>query len=249
MIKIIAHQGGAGQWPGNSMTAFENVAKRPVDGVELDVHLTRDGEVVVLHDPAIWTSSGPEHASSLTASEIARARPNAGFAPLLRDVLPLFRDRTADFELQIDVKTDHHATRYPGILLKLADILATARLENTTVIASFLPSILGEAGNIMPGVRLRGGLTPLATEVLGGAKSAIEEYHTAGASIVDVNGLMLDRTIMGWLANLGIATGVAIANDDHQIRYWLAQPIQRMITDEPDTALSLRTSAENQKYD
>jgi glycerophosphoryl diester phosphodiesterase len=48
---VAAHRGGAGLWPENSLLAFENALKLGVDGLECDVHLTRDGEVVVLHDP------------------------------------------------------------------------------------------------------------------------------------------------------------------------------------------------------
>jgi glycerophosphoryl diester phosphodiesterase len=52
-MRVAAHRGGAGLWPENSLLAFENALKLGVDGLECDVHLTRDGEVVVLHDPTL----------------------------------------------------------------------------------------------------------------------------------------------------------------------------------------------------
>jgi glycerophosphoryl diester phosphodiesterase len=49
----IAHRGGAGLWPENTMAAFRNALAMGVDGFELDVHITRDGEIAVYHDEAL----------------------------------------------------------------------------------------------------------------------------------------------------------------------------------------------------
>lgn len=46
----IAHRGGAGLWPENTLTAFRDAVARGCDGAELDVQLSRDGEVIVFHD-------------------------------------------------------------------------------------------------------------------------------------------------------------------------------------------------------
>ena len=47
---IIAHRGGAGLKPENTLAAFRDAVARGCDGAELDVQLSRDGEVVVFHD-------------------------------------------------------------------------------------------------------------------------------------------------------------------------------------------------------
>lgn len=49
----IAHRGGAGLWPENTMDAFRRALAMGVDGFELDVHVTRDGEIAVYHDEAL----------------------------------------------------------------------------------------------------------------------------------------------------------------------------------------------------
>jgi glycerophosphoryl diester phosphodiesterase len=49
----IAHRGGAGLWPENTMAAFRNAMALGVGGFELDVHVTRDGEIAVYHDEAL----------------------------------------------------------------------------------------------------------------------------------------------------------------------------------------------------
>src|SRR5215831_14785350 len=50
MTDIASHRGGALLWPENSRIAFENTARLPVEQVEFDVHPTRDGKIVVIHD-------------------------------------------------------------------------------------------------------------------------------------------------------------------------------------------------------
>ena len=50
MTKIFAHRGASAYAPENTMEAFELAAKQGADGIELDVHVTKDGEVVVTHD-------------------------------------------------------------------------------------------------------------------------------------------------------------------------------------------------------
>ena len=49
-MKIYAHRGSSGTHPENTIAAFKAAAKLPIYGVELDVHLTKDGELVVIHD-------------------------------------------------------------------------------------------------------------------------------------------------------------------------------------------------------
>ena len=49
-MKIWAHRGASGYAPENTMEAFSEAVRRKADGIELDVQLTKDGEIVVIHD-------------------------------------------------------------------------------------------------------------------------------------------------------------------------------------------------------
>ncbi|MEA3334696.1 MAG: glycerophosphodiester phosphodiesterase [Chloroflexota bacterium] len=50
---VIAHQGGDGVWPGNTMLAFERAASMGVDMLEMDLHVTGDGHLVLMHDETV----------------------------------------------------------------------------------------------------------------------------------------------------------------------------------------------------
>src|SRR5690242_13662288 len=47
---VIAHQGGDGLWPGDTMYAYENAVKIGADVLEMDAHITKDGQIVLMHD-------------------------------------------------------------------------------------------------------------------------------------------------------------------------------------------------------
>src|SRR5438477_10860314 len=71
---VFAHRGGSGLAPENTLAAFDNGLALGADGVELDVHLSRDGRVVVHHDRLLDRTTnlqGP--VASRTADELARA--------------------------------------------------------------------------------------------------------------------------------------------------------------------------------
>ena len=50
---VFAHRGGSGRWPENTMHAYQQSAALGVDALELDIHSTADGELVVIHDPFV----------------------------------------------------------------------------------------------------------------------------------------------------------------------------------------------------
>jgi glycerophosphoryl diester phosphodiesterase len=112
---IFAHRGGGGLAPENTWPAFEQAHALGVDGFELDVHLSRDGEVVVIHDADLRrTTNRSGRISAMSVDELLQA--DAGFhfnaggtfpfrgrdvrIPRLRDLLAAFRDELLIIELK-----------------------------------------------------------------------------------------------------------------------------------------------------
>src|SRR5262249_11405748 len=70
-----AHRGGALLWPENSVLAFKNAIALGADFIELDVHLSKDGEVVVIHDPTVdRTTTGRGRVRTYTLAELGTMR-------------------------------------------------------------------------------------------------------------------------------------------------------------------------------
>jgi glycerophosphoryl diester phosphodiesterase len=79
---IFAHRGGAGLAPENTWPAFEEAHALGVDGFELDVHVSRDGEVVVIHDADLRRTTGRDgRVSAMTADELSQADAGFRFTP------------------------------------------------------------------------------------------------------------------------------------------------------------------------
>lgn len=114
---LVAHRGGAGLAPENTLEAFTSAVEQwGADMLELDVHLSRDGEVVVIHDPTVdRTTDASGAVADMTWSELREldagfrwaaadgTRPFAGTGvglPLLRDVL----ERLPDTRLNVEAK-------------------------------------------------------------------------------------------------------------------------------------------------
>lgn len=75
---VFAHRGGARRAPENTMAAFAHAVSLGVDGLECDVHLSRDGVPVVIHDPTVdRTTDGRGPVAAMTVAELARL--DAGF--------------------------------------------------------------------------------------------------------------------------------------------------------------------------
>jgi glycerophosphoryl diester phosphodiesterase len=68
---VIAHQGGDGVWPGDTMFAFENAVEIGSDVLEMDAHITKDGQIVLMHDEEVdRTTDGTGLIEELTLDEL-----------------------------------------------------------------------------------------------------------------------------------------------------------------------------------
>ena len=68
---VIAHQGGDGLWPSNTLFAFEHAADIGVDVLEMDIHMTKDGVLVVSHDETVdRLTDGTGLIKEMTLSEV-----------------------------------------------------------------------------------------------------------------------------------------------------------------------------------
>ena len=145
-VLVVAHRGGAALAPEDTLAAFENALKIGVDQVECDVHLSTDGELVVMHDPDLSrTTNGAGQISELTLAEIKKLNAAAKFGngswpeqqvPTLGQVLDLVKGKSG---IQIEIKLAAGNTRYPGIEKKVANALDASGLtaSRQAIVISF----------------------------------------------------------------------------------------------------------------
>lgn len=100
---VIAHRGFSGLFPENTMLAFQEAAKFPIDAIELDVHATRDGKIVVIHDPTLdRTTSKTGRIVDHSWEDLRKADAGYHFDPLQNGEFP-FRGKGLSVPLLEDV--------------------------------------------------------------------------------------------------------------------------------------------------
>jgi glycerophosphoryl diester phosphodiesterase len=144
-VLLMAHRGGEGMWPSNTLYAFQHAAALGADVLELDIHATQDGVLVVRHDPFVEsTTDGQGYICDLTLAEIQRL--DAGYTwtgdggqtfpfrslgisiPTLEEVLQAFP--TA--RLNIDIKPED-----PAVVAPFVDLLRKYDKVTQVMVGSF----------------------------------------------------------------------------------------------------------------
>ncbi len=124
--RIIAHRGASGTAPENTIVAFEKAIEAGADVLEMDVHATSDGHIVVMHDPALGrTTDGSGPISALTLKQVKKL--DAGYkftsdegetfpfrgkkvtVPTLREVAKRFRKVPFNIEVKENETGNEHA--------------------------------------------------------------------------------------------------------------------------------------------
>lgn len=141
MQRIYAHRGASAYAPENTLEAFDLAVRQGAHGVELDVHLTKDGEVVVLHDETIdRTSDGCGAVAAMTLADAKRFHFHnqmPGFEqaaiPTLREAFALLKPTA--LHVNVELKTDRYA--YEGMPEKCLALAAEMGMADRVLYSSF----------------------------------------------------------------------------------------------------------------
>lgn len=154
---VIAHRGHSKKAPENTMAAFELALEVGAGGLELDVHLSKDGEVVVIHDDTLErTTTGQGRVEAHTWAELKQLDAGSWFAPeftgeripSLRQVLELLKGR--DTLLNIELKA---GLGFEHLNEKLVPLLDKYDCWERTIISSFNHYALAHLASLKPQAR------------------------------------------------------------------------------------------------
>src|SRR5690606_32092373 len=129
-------------YPENTLAAFKAAAELPITGVEIDVHLTKDGEIVVIHDEKVnRTTDGKGYIKDMTLSEARKLDAGSWFSaefarekiPTLDEVFDVFQN--TNHRLNIELKTD--VFPYEGLVDKVLAAAEKRGFSDRILISSF----------------------------------------------------------------------------------------------------------------
>ncbi|MDF2556427.1 MAG: glycerophosphodiester phosphodiesterase [Bacillales bacterium] len=141
MTLIFAHRGFSMKYPENSMLAFKKAAEVGADGIELDVHLSKDKVPIVIHDETIdRTTHKNGYVKDYTSEELKKVHKSKSFfkkdlepIPTLDEVLNWIVN--SNLFLNIEIKNDN--INYEGIEQIIIDMVKKYKMEERVILSSF----------------------------------------------------------------------------------------------------------------
>lgn len=237
--KIFAHRGASRYAPENTLPAFELAARQGADGIELDVHLTRDGQLVVIHDETLErTTNGAGWVKDYTLAELQALRADnhmPGFAetriPTLAEVLDFVRG--TPMLVNIELKTS--ILWYAGIEQKTVALVQAMGLADRVIYSSFNHYSIAQVRRLDPAARTAYLFSDIICEV--------ERYaadHGVGGLHPGLYNVRMPGLLDAYLAS-GLDVRVWTVNEADDLRALMARDAD-VITNDPALAVQVRAA-------
>jgi glycerophosphoryl diester phosphodiesterase len=239
-----AHRGGALLWAENSLLAFRNALALGADFLELDVHLTRDGQVVVIHDATLertTTGTGPVRERTLAELGAVRLKDRGGAVleegvPTLDQVVALAA--AGKRQILLEIKTDDRHQRYPQIEEKVFAVLDRHRFTPATVVMAFEAATWRRLRQVRPDARVAA-LYSARMLPAAAVTAELEALRQAGVGFVGLDQPLVNAEVAKQARLAGLTLGVWTVNEREAIARFIDQGVGVVITDRPDLAREL----------
>ena len=236
-----AHRGGAALWPENSLLAFGNALALGVDYLELDVHLSRDGEVMVIHDATLertTTGSGPVR--ERTAAELGTLRLKDRGGAVTAEPVPTLDQVVAlavagKRQMLLEIKTDEQRRRYPGIEEKVFAVLDRHRFISFAIVMSFEGETWRRLRQLRPDART-GALYSSRALPTPAIEPELQVLRQAGVVFVGLEQRTVTADVARQARLAGLTLGVWTVNEREAIERFIGHGVGIVITDRPDLA-------------
>lgn len=229
---IYAHRGYSKKYPENTMISFEKAIEAGADGIETDVHLSKDGEIVITHDETLdRVSTGKGMVGSYSFEELSSfdfgVKKDPKFKgekiPKLIDLIKLIKEN--DILLNIEIKIGFPL--YPGIEEKVLSLLIKEDILDKVIISSFNHYSLALLRKLNQKIKL----APLY------ASAIYRPYDYAksfGANFIHPNYQVINADIVKESHENGIKVNMYTVNDLKVAKGLKAMGVDGIMTDDPE---------------
>jgi glycerophosphoryl diester phosphodiesterase len=245
-IQRVAHRGGSHLAPQNTLAAFRNALTFPIDAIELDVHMSRDGHVIVFHDYTVEKlTNGAGNILDLDFAYLRSLNAAAHFPggwpepqqiPTLREVLNLAKGHV---QVCIEIKPskrDGTFGRYPNIAEKVIEEVRTAGMLDDVLVISFdwliLPLIKSLEPALQTGALVSDDLwDPHAP---GALQTLIERVKVLGCNWISIDCDLYTDNMPEVVHEGGFKLGLWTVNTEEGLRRFAAAGVDSLTSDRPD---------------
>ena len=246
--KIYGHRGASEYAPENTMEAFKLAYELGADGIELDVQLTLDGQLVVIHDESVnRTSNGAGLVKDMTLGELKslcfnRNHPeyrDAGI-PLLEEVLDYFSHRK--FLINIELKNSIFSNEGREIMTLM--LVKKYGMLDRIIFSSFNHFSMRKIAGLEPAAQT----AFLTSEIQTDVKGYLRENHTAiyhpAVHLLErqdlLTGMSQEQDVITDLQKSGIRINTWTVNSGKQMRSLCNRGVDGIITNKPDLGSEIR---------
>lgn len=248
---VLAHRGWRGYYPENTLHALGLAAQLDIDGLEIDIHATADGELVVIHDDTVdRTTNGSGRVQDYTLAELkkldagywwtadnGRTYPHRGVGITIPTLEELFRMLPGVW-INVDIK--QHA---PSIVQPFADMIRAYQREALMCVGSFSNETVAEFRQVLPQVA-RAGSEQEARRLVVLNKLGLGRWYRDEADVFQIperhQGIqVVTRRFVQDAHRANTAVHVWTVNEIEDMQRLLALGVDGLVTDFPERALKL----------
>ncbi|OTN87973.1 hypothetical protein A5819_000423 [Enterococcus sp. 7E2_DIV0204] len=244
MTQIIAHRGSKGTHPENTLAAFKKAIQVGADGIELDVQLSKDHHLIVIHDETVdRTTNGQGAIAQLTLAELKQLDAGSWFKknpmfqkiPTLEEVVNLLKQENFTGLLNIEIKTDK--IHYEGIEQRIVQLMKNQKWPFDYMYSSFHFESLEKVWVIEKNKKIASVFEISDADAKRALQSAfIEGIHPKIDWVLKHIDDLIDfpKAIRPWTVN-----------QEEQMKLCFSHSLAGIHTDYPEKALQIRQSIEN----
>lgn len=249
---VIAHQGGDGLWPSNTLFAFEHAAELGVDVLEMDIHMTKDGALVVSHDETVdRLTDGEGLIKEKSLAEVQSYDAAYDWSPLDDGaeypyrgqgiVIPTLEsvfERFPDYRMNIEIKQAE-----PSISQPFCELIRKHGMEDRVLVASFNDEALVEFRETCPEVATsgsRGQIKPFVYLHLAFLGRLYPPNFSAVQVPIENSGITILKSRFVKVAHArGLWVDAWTIDDPAEMRMLIEIGVDGIITDRPDLLMEV----------
>jgi glycerophosphoryl diester phosphodiesterase len=239
---VIGHRGACAFAPENTLAAFRLAAEQGAHGIELDAKLSKDGQVVVIHDQTVKRTTGAEgKVAGLTLAQMKELDAGSFFGPQFEgEPIPTLDEVFSEVgqRVLINVELTNYANPFDDLVKKVVDLVRKYGLQERVIFSSFHPLSLMRAAQYLPEVPRAILAEP------GGGGGLARSFLLKGLAPHAVNPYFTDATadFLSRQRKQGRKTYVWTVNQADEMKRLVREGASGLITDNPKAGLEALAS-------
>lgn len=235
---VFAHRGASSDYPENTMLSFKKAIEVGANGIELDVHKSKDNKLVIIHDENIErTFKGKGNVCDFTLEELRTFKNRSSIfsennecgIPTLEEVMDLIKDKS-DLILNIELKTD--VITYDEIENDVVKLIEKYKMENRIILSSFNHNSIEKCKDINPNIKT-GMLYHYALD------EPIKMAKSIKADAIHPNAQLVTKELIDECHKNNIKVNSYTVNAPNLMRQFKDWNIDGMFTDTPEFLLEV----------